>query len=49
VTEDWARAVLQRFGQFADQFGDCVGRQVQREAASQYLERLFNASERKSM
>jgi len=49
VTEGWARAVLQRFGQFADQFADCFGRRVQREAASQYLEGLFNDSERKSM
>jgi SRSO17 transposase len=49
VTEGWARAVLQRFGQFADQFADCFGRRVQREAASQYLEGLFNDSQRKSM
>jgi SRSO17 transposase len=49
VTEGWARAVLQRFGQFADQFADCFGRRVQRDAASQYLEGLFNDSERKSM
>jgi len=49
VTEHWARAVLQRFGQFADQFADCFGRRAQRDAASQYLEGLFNDSERKSM
>lgn len=49
MTEGWARAVLQRFGQFADQFADCFGRRVQREAASQYLEGLFNDSARKSM
>jgi SRSO17 transposase len=49
VTEGWARAVLQRFGQFADRFADCFGRGVQRDAASQYLEGLFNDSERKSM
>jgi SRSO17 transposase len=44
-----ARAVLRRFGQFADQFADCFTRHPQREAASQYLEALFNDSERKSM
>ena len=49
VTEAWARSVLQRVGQFADQFADCFGRRVQRAAASQYLEGLFNDSERKSM
>jgi SRSO17 transposase len=49
VTEAWARAVLQRFGTFADQFTDCFGRRVQRQAASQYLEGLFNDSARKSM
>jgi SRSO17 transposase len=49
VTEEWARAVLRRVGQFADQFAECFGRRVQRDAASQYLEGLFNDSERKSM
>ena len=49
MTEAWARSVLQRLGQFADQFADCFGRRVQRDAASQYLEGLFNDSERKSM
>jgi SRSO17 transposase len=49
VTEDGARAVLQRFGQFADQFADCFGRRVQRDAASRYLAGLVNDSERKSM
>jgi len=49
VTEGWARAVLRRFGQFADQFADCFGRAAQRDAASRYLEGLFNDSERKSM
>jgi SRSO17 transposase len=49
VTEPAARAVLQRFGQFADQFAGCFSRQPQRAAASQYLEALFNDSERKSM
>jgi SRSO17 transposase len=49
VTEDGARAVLQRFGQFADQFADCFGRRVQRDAASRYLAGLCNDSTRKSM
>jgi len=44
-----ARAVLRRFGAFADQFTDCFSRRVQRDAASQYVEGLFNDSERKSM
>lgn len=42
-----ARAVLRRFGTFAEAFGDCFGRQAQRTAASQYVEGLFNDSERK--
>ena len=41
--------MLQRFGQFADQFADCFGRCVQRDAASRYLAGLLNDSERKSM
>ena len=49
MTEDEARAVLQRFGQFADQFADCFGRRVQRDAASRYLAGLVNDSARKSM
>jgi SRSO17 transposase len=49
VNEDGARAVLQRFGQFADQFADCFGRSVQRDAASRYLAGLVNDSTRKSM
>ena len=49
MTEQSARALLRRFGQFADQFADCFGRQAQRETASQYLDALFNDSERKSM
>jgi SRSO17 transposase len=40
---------LQRFGQFADRFADGFSRQPQRAAASQYLDALFNDSERKSM
>lgn len=49
MTASSARALLQRFGQFADQFADCFTRQPQRAAATQYLEGLFNDSERKSM
>jgi SRSO17 transposase len=49
VTERSARALLQRFGQFADRFADGFSRQPQRAAASQYLDALFNDSERKSM
>lgn len=44
-----ARSVLRRFGTFADHFTDCFNRRVQRDAASQYVEGLFNDSERKSM
>ena len=44
-----ARAVLRRFGEFADQFSDCFSRRPQRAAASRYLDGLFNDSERKSM
>ena len=36
-------------GQFLDGFSACFSRQPQREAASQYLDGLFNDSERKSM
>lgn len=49
MTERSARALLQRFGQFADRFADCFSRHPQRNAASQYLDALFNDSERKSM
>lgn len=49
MTERSARALLQRFGQFADRFGDGFSRRPQRAAASQYLDALFNDSERKSM
>jgi SRSO17 transposase len=49
VTEDEARAILQRFGRFVDLFADCFGRRVQRDAASRYLTGLFNDSARKSM
>jgi SRSO17 transposase len=49
VTEPSARALLRRFGQFADRFADCFSRTAQRAAATQYLDALFNDSERKSM
>jgi len=49
VTEQSARALLRRFGQFADQFAACFTRHAQRDSASQYLDALFNDSERKSM
>jgi SRSO17 transposase len=49
VDERDARSLLRRFGQFADQFGDCFSRRAQRAAATQYLDGLFNDSERKSM
>jgi SRSO17 transposase len=49
VTEQSARALLRRFGQFADQFAPCFNRAAQRDAATQYLDALFNDSERKSM
>jgi len=49
VTEPSARALLRRFGQFADRFADCFSRHAQRDAASLYLDALFNDSERKSM
>jgi SRSO17 transposase len=49
VTEASARALLRRFGQFADQFASCFNRRAQRAAASQYLDALFTDSERKSM
>jgi SRSO17 transposase len=44
-----ARALLRRLGQFLDGFSACFSRQAQRDAASQYLDGLFNDSERKSM
>ena len=49
MTEPSARALLRRFGHFADRFADCFSRDAQRDAASQYLDALFNDSERKSM
>jgi SRSO17 transposase len=44
-----ARARLRRFGQFADQFRACFTRRAQCDAATQYLDGLFNDSDRKSM
>ena len=44
-----ARAVLRRFGTFADQFSGCFSRRPQRAAATRYLDGLFTDSERKSM
>lgn len=49
VDETEARALLQRLGTFLDPFAGCFSRRAQRIAASQYIEGLFNASERKSM
>jgi SRSO17 transposase len=44
-----ARALLERLGEFLDQFESCFSRRVQRRAASRYIHGLFNDSERKSM
>ena len=49
MTTGPARALLQRLGQYLDEFSACFSRQPQRAAASQYLDGLFNDSERKSM
>jgi SRSO17 transposase len=49
VTTGPARALLRRLGQYLDEFSTCFSRQPQRAAASQYLDGLFNDSERKSM
>ena len=49
VTTTPARALLRRLGQFLDTFGGCFARHPQLAAASQYLDGLFNDSERKSM
>src|ERR1700682_2209345 len=49
MTTGSARALLRRLGQFMDGFSDCFSRRPQRKAASQYLDALFNDSERKSM
>jgi SRSO17 transposase len=44
-----ARALLDRLGTFMDGFSDGFSRRPQREAASHYIDALFNDSERKSM
>jgi DDE superfamily endonuclease len=49
VTTGPARAQLRRLGLFLDGFSACFSRQPQREAATQYIDGLFNDSERKSM
>jgi SRSO17 transposase len=49
VTTGPARALLRRLGQFLDGFSACFSRQAQRDAATQYVDGLFNDSERKSM
>ena len=49
VTDQAARALLQRFGQFTDHFAACFTRRAQRDAATRYLDGLCNDSERKSM
>jgi hypothetical protein len=49
VTSGPARALLRRLGVFLDGFSACFSRQPQRDAASRYLDGLFNDSERKSM
>lgn len=46
---DGARALLRRLGQFLDGFSGCFSRRPQVEAASRYLDGLFNDSERKSI
>jgi len=49
VDDGDARALLERFGTFVDQFGLCFNRRPQRAAARRYLDGLFNDSTRKSM
>jgi len=49
VTTGPARALLRRLGLFLDRFSACFSRQPQRVAATQYIDGLFNDSERKSM
>ena len=48
MTDASARALLRRFGQFADAFANCFTRCAPRAAASHYLDALFTDSERKS-
>ena len=49
MTTGPARALLRRLGRFLDGFSACFSCQPQPEAATQYLDGLFNDSERKSM
>ncbi len=49
MTTGPARALRRRLGQFLDGFSACVSRQPQRDAATPYIDGLFNDSERKSM
>ena len=49
MTTTSARALLRRLGQYLDEFSACFSRHPQRAAASQYLDGLFNDSERKSI
>lgn len=49
MTTGPARALLRRLGLFLDGFSACFSRRPQREAATQYINGLFNDSERKSM
>ena len=49
MTTGSARALLRRLGQYLDDFSACFSRQPQRDAASQYIDGLFNDRERKSM
>jgi SRSO17 transposase len=49
VQTDGARALLRRLGRFLDGFSACFTRRPQVEAASRYLDGLFNDSERNSM
>ena len=49
MTTGPARALLRRLGLFLDEFSACFSRRPQREAATQYIDGLFNDSERKSM
>ncbi len=49
MTTGPARALLRRLGLFLDEFSACFSPRPQREAATQYIDGLFNDSERKSM
>jgi len=49
MTTNSARTLLRRLGVYLDGFSACFSRRPQREAASRYLDGLFNDSERKSM